>query len=453
MTVLDVLNAPWAILPNRLEEIQAIYAARSRGEELDIAAIEARIGRPLGVDQQQNYEVRNGAALIPLHGVLAPRMNLMTNMSGGTSTELFARDVQTAAADPTVKAIILLADTPGGTVAGTQAAAAAVMAVRGVKPVATMVQGLMASAGVWIGSAAGIVALDSGTAQVGSIGVVATHVDVSQREQAMGVKTTEIVAGKFKRAASQYGPLTEIGQKVIQEQVDYLYSLFVSDVAGNRGVSVEQVLSNMADGRMFIGQQAINAGLADQISSLDMLITQLTATPSASPIRRTAPSLQSPAQFAMDENQPTTQTAAEWLAANPEMAASLRAEGAESERQRIADVRSRSMPGHEALIDRLAADGKTTGVEAGDAVLTAEKTALANKVQARQSDGAPNVPYAPAPDGAREAKPEHSFEFSGALGPGANEDAIHAKALAYQTEHPEANYQDAIRAITTKGGN
>ena len=52
MTVLDVLNAPWAILPNRLEEIQAIYAARSRGEELDIAAIEARIGRPLGADQQ-----------------------------------------------------------------------------------------------------------------------------------------------------------------------------------------------------------------------------------------------------------------------------------------------------------------------------------------------------------------------------------------------------------------
>jgi len=146
MTVLDVLNAPWAILPNRLEEIQAIYAARSRGEELDIAAIEARIGRPLGADRQQGYEVRNGAALIPLHGVLAQRMNLMTNMSGGTSTELFARDVQTAAADPTVKAIILLADTPGGTVAGTQAAAAAVSAVRGVKPIATIVQDLMARA-------------------------------------------------------------------------------------------------------------------------------------------------------------------------------------------------------------------------------------------------------------------------------------------------------------------
>ena len=410
MTVLDVLNAPWAILPNRLEEIQAIYAARSRGEELDIAAIEARIGRPLGADQQQGYEVRNGAALIPLHGVLAQRMNLMTNMSGGTSTELFARDVQTAAADPTVKAIILLADTPGGTVAGTQSAAAAVRAARGTKPMATMVQDLMASAGVWIGSATGLVVLASGTAQVGSIGVVATHQDISQREQALGVKTTEIVAGKFKRAASQYGPLTETGEQMIQDQVDYLYSLFVNDQAVDRGVSVDKVLSDMADGRMFIGQQAIDAGLADQISSLDMLIAQLTATPGASTGGRSAPSTQPPARFAMDENQPTPQTTAEWLAANPEVVASLRAEGAAAERQRIADVRARSLPGHEALIERLAADGRTSGLEAADAVLAAEKANLANRAAVRIVDAAPSVSYAPAPEALSEAKTPERIE-------------------------------------------
>jgi signal peptide peptidase SppA len=328
-----------------------------------------------------------------------------------------------------------------------------VRAVRGVKPIATLVQDLMASAGVWIGSATGLVVLASETAQVGSIGVVATHVDVSQREQAQGVKTTEIVAGRFKRAASQHGPLTEIGQKMIQDQVDYLYSLFVNDQAADRGVSVERVLHDMADGRMFIGQQAIDAGLADQISSLDMLIAQLTATPSASTGGRSAPSTQPPARFAMDENQPTPQTTAEWLAANPEVVASLRAEGAAAERQRIADVRARSLPGHEALIERLAADGKTTGVEAGDAVLAAEKAGLASVAQARQSDGAPNVPYAPAPDGSHEVKPGKAFAFSGVLGPGADEEAIHASALAYQVEHPGASYQDAIRAITTQGGN
>jgi signal peptide peptidase SppA len=282
--------------------------------------------------------------------------------------------------------------------------------VRGVKPIATMVQGLMASAGVWIGSATDLTVLDSGTAQVGSIGVVATHVDVSQREEALGIKTTEIVAGRFKRAASQYGPLTETGQKVIQDQVDYLYSLFVTDVAANRGVSVERVLDDMADGRMFIGQQAIDAGLADQISSLDMLIAQLTATPGASTGGRSAPSTQPPARFAMDENQPTPQTTAEWLAANPEVVASLRAEGAAAERQRIADVRARSLPGHEALIERLAADGRTSGLEAADAVLAAEKANLANRAAVRMVDAAPSVSYAPAPEALSEAKTPERIE-------------------------------------------
>jgi len=239
----------------------------------------------------------------------------------------------------------------------------------------------------------------------------------------MGVKTTEIVAGKFKRAASQYGPLTETGQKVIQDQVNYLYSLFVNDFANYRGASVDRVLSDMADGRMFIGQQAIDAGLADQISSLDMLIAQLTATPGASSGRRSAPVLRSPAQSAMDENQPTTQTTAEWLAANPEVVASLRAEGAESERQRIAAVRARSLPGHEALIDRLAADGKTTGPEAADAVLAAEKSNLVSQAAVRMVDAAPAIAYAAAPDALSEAKEPQKVE------PTAQEMAGRAKEL------------------------
>ena len=274
MTVADILHAPWAIMPGRLDEIQSIYEARLRGEKPDWAAIEARAGRPM-LNEREDYEIRDGAALIPLRGILGQRMNLMANMSGGTSTEMFARDVRTAAADPLAQSIVILADTPGGTVAGTQAAAAAVTAVRGVKPIATLVQGLMASAGVWVGSAADLVVLDSKTAQVGSIGVVATHRDVSGREAAEGIKTTEIVAGRFKRAASQFGPLSELGQIVLQDQVDYLYALFVADVAQNRGVSEGEVLERMADGRMFIGQQAIDAGLADQVSTLEELIVQL----------------------------------------------------------------------------------------------------------------------------------------------------------------------------------
>lgn len=400
MTVLDVLNSPWAIMPDRLEEIQAIYGARLRGEDADIAAIEARIGRPLN-NEPQGYEVRNGAALVPLRGVLCQRMNLMSNMSGGTSTELFSRDIKQALEDPTVRSIIIMADTPGGSVAGTQSAAEVVRSARGVKPIVTFAEGMMASAGVWIGSAADQVILDSGVTQVGSIGVVATHSDVSKREEAMGVKTTEIVAGKFKRIVSQHGPLTETGRETMQEQVDYLYSLFVADVAANRGVDPEKVLENMADGRMFIGQQAVDAGLADGVASLDALIANLNERAAA--MERNLIS----ASSSTDVSMTSTEQAAQWVAENPEAAAVLRAEGAVNERDRIAAVRSQSMPGHEALIEALAADGHTTGPEAAVAIVAAENVLRKAQAEARAAEAPAPVAFAPDPETeqATEAKP------------------------------------------------
>lgn len=401
MTVLDVINSPWAIMPDRLEEIQAIYGARLRGEDADLAAIEARIGRPLN-NEAQGYEVRDGAALVPLRGVLGQRMNLMSNISGGTSTELFARDVKRALEDPAVRSIIIMADTPGGSVAGTQSAADVVRSVRGKKPIVTFAEGMMASAGVWIGSAADQVILDSGVTQVGSIGVVATHSDVSKREEAMGVKTTEIVAGKYKRAASQYGPLTETGRATMQEQVDYLYSLFVADVAANRGVDPEKVIEDMADGRMFIGQQAVDAGLADGIYSLDVLIANLNDRAAA--MERSLIT----ASSSMDVSMTPSEQAAQWVAENPEAAAVLRAEGAVNERDRIAAVRAQSMPGHEALIEALAADGHTSGPEAAVAVVAAENALRKVQAEARAAEAPAPVAFAPAPEteqAAAESKP------------------------------------------------
>ena len=400
MTVLDILNAPWAITPHRLEQIHGIYAAWARGESVDVAAVEAKVGRPL-VNDPQGYEVRDGAALIPMRGVMAPRMNLMTQVSGGTSTELFVRDVRAALEDPSVRSLVIMADTPGGAVAGTQRAAAAVMAARGIKPIATYVEGLMASAGVWVGTAADVVMMESRTSQAGSVGVVATHVDVSKQEEALGVKTTEIVAGTYKRVASQYGPLTELGRQVLQNEVDYLYGLFVGDVAAQRGVSVEQVLESMADGRMFIGQQAVDAGLVDGIATLEETINILDDR--AASFSRTVITV--PAVASMDSPPMTpTAEAASWAADHPEAAAILRAEGAAAECERVAAVRSMALPGHEALIEQLATDGRTTGPEAAVLVNAAERQRVATAKDSRMADALPPVDFAPAPT-ATEAAP------------------------------------------------
>jgi ClpP class serine protease len=149
------------------------------------------------------------------------------------------------------------------------------MAVRGVKPVAALVEGTMASAASWVGSAAESVRLSSRVDLAGSIGVRMVHRDISQAKAAAGVTDTEIVAGRFKNASSDNGPLSESGREILQGRVDAMYSEFVGDVARQRGRSVEQVLSDMADGRVFVGQQALDAGLADGFASLDDLVAEM----------------------------------------------------------------------------------------------------------------------------------------------------------------------------------
>jgi hypothetical protein len=116
----------------------------------------------------------------------------------------------------------------------------------------------------------------------------------------------------------------------------------------------------------------------------------------------------------MDSPQTPIEQAQEWASANPEAAAVLRAEGAISERDRIAAVRAQAMPGHEALIEQLAADGRTTGPEAAVAVVAAEREIRANQAAVRLTEAPAPVAYAPAPEAQIEAvtpsKPELSAQ-------------------------------------------
>jgi signal peptide peptidase SppA len=159
---------------------------------------------------------------------------------------------------------------------GTQSLADAVFTARSSgKPIATLASGCMCSAAYWIGCAAQAVYIADNTTLVGSIGVVTNHRDISGAEAAQGIKTTEVYAGKYKRIASQYGPLSADGRKSIQDQLDYTYSIFVDAVAKYRNVSSQTVVSQMADGKTFIGRQSIDAGLVDGVSTLDELIARM----------------------------------------------------------------------------------------------------------------------------------------------------------------------------------
>jgi capsid assembly protease len=287
MRLADMLYGVWALLPDKLLEVQAIYEAHVRGDKADIQAIEARLGRPLA-NEQRSYEIANGVAVLGLQGVISPKVNLMSQISGGTSAQLFARNVDAAGEDPNVKSLLIAADTPGGQVLGIPASREAVRRFGARKPVVTHTDGMLASAGIWIGGAANQVFMSDAMCMVGSIGVVYTHTDTSAAEARAGVKKTVITAGKFKRAEGSDGKLSEDGMATLQGRADYVYGIFVGDIAKDYGVSTETVLKHMADGRVFIGQQAIDAGLVDGVSTLDSLIEAMATNPAKFAARRKA---------------------------------------------------------------------------------------------------------------------------------------------------------------------
>lgn len=452
MKIIDVLNAPWAIEPTKLLEIQAIYATHLRGDKIDISAIEKQLGRPLD-NKQRDYEIVDGVAILSMEGVMAKKMNLFSQISGGCSTQILRNNINSALIDSAVHSLIIVADTPGGTVDGTQLLVNDIANANTIKPVVTWANGCIASAGYWAGSASSKIYISDFTTAVGSIGVVCTHVDISEAEKARGVKTTEITAGKYKRIASQYGELSAEGMKSIQDQADYLYEVFVNDVAKNRGVSAEKVLSDMADGRIFMGQQAIDAGLVDGVSTIEALIEQLNQDQSKTPAKV------SQANKANQANQragaahnsinsinlkgTTMQTAEQIASEHPEAAATLRAQGAEQERARIKAVEDQTIAGHEALINTLKFDGVSTGGDAAQAVLAAEKSQRTAQAAALAADAPQPIPQA-------SQSPVAQAVADAQANVGVSKADLDAKAKEYMTNNPEATYVQAYKAVGGK---
>lgn len=403
MRVIDVLTAPWAIMPDKLLEIRSIYDAHTDGKAIDLALIEARLGKPLQ-NAEQGYTVRSGVAVIPVNGVIGKRMNMFSDISGGASTELIARDINAALEDQSVQSILLHIDSPGGSVDGVENLADIIRAAAQIKPVVSFADGTMASAAYWLGSAADAIVASSSTAQIGSIGVVATHRDVSRAEEVAGVKTTEISAGRYKRIASQYGPLTESGQAEIQRQVDGIYTIFVDTVAQNRGVSAEKVLADMADGRVFLARDAQARGMVDYIASLDATISNMASgiwptnsqnrsnddmTTGSTPSKPAAGGQQQPATAV------TAEITIEMLNEKyPQIVTQIMQLGADAERGRIQSCEDAALPGHEKIVNAMKFDGKSTGADIALAIVREEKSLRVQHLKDFHANAPQPLPHA-----------------------------------------------------------
>lgn len=381
MTLHD-LNQLWAIRPEAGEELARMFdqfAHTATPEQ--VAAYMARRAVDRGPEPLA-YDVQgDGVAVFQIDGSLSkrPQFSYWGNEQVGMTYGQILSGVQSAQNDPAVRALLLAWDSPGGTVDGAQEASDGLFAMRDGKPMESVAVGQMTSAAEMVGSAAGPVWASSDTTDMGSIGVLAMHRDFSAMEEKFGIKTTLLTAGKYKGVG--WGPLKAEDKAIIQEGLDHSYQIFKQTVARNRGISMDAV-ERMAEGRVFKGQKAVQVGLASGIATVQSRVAALSKRP-VMVTNRTA--FKAVAEQTTTTKQERRMTKEDLLAQYPELAASFREDGraegftagAEAERGRIKAVLEQKTPGHEAIVDAMAWDGKSTAGEAAVAVLAAQKAKTA----------------------------------------------------------------------------
>lgn len=207
-----------------------------------------------------------GIAVIPIHGTLVRRAIGLDAASGLTSYTRIAADLDAALAAPEVAGILLDIDSPGGEAGGVFELGARIREASARKPVWAHAGDSAFSAGYALACAAQRVTLST-TGGVGSIGVIALHIDQSVRNAQNGLSVTALYAGAHKNDATPHAPLTPQATDALQSEIDRLYALFVAHVAAMRGLDANAVRATEA--ALFFGDDARAAGLADGVASLD----------------------------------------------------------------------------------------------------------------------------------------------------------------------------------------
>lgn len=377
-----IISHHWALTETYL---QAMFEIAGREEGPALEMLRAQNDKPLGVTR--TVALRGSTAIVPVVGPLFRRANMMTQLSGATSLEMLAKEFGAAVNDPNVNHVVLHIDSPGGEANGTSEFASQVRDATKIKPITAYVGGTAASGGYWIAAASSRIVVND-TAHLGSIGVLGSA-------SAPDAKTIQIVSSQspYKRI----DPTTESGRARLQMQVDKLAGVFVSQIATYRGVTEAKVLEDFGKGDVLLGADAVAAGMADEVSTLERLLESSATSGSRSMFNVAHSAMEMSMTGASAQgggaNAPTPviTTVAGLIAAFPDLCAQIQAQassaGATAERTRILDVEAQSLPGHEALIQTLKADGKTTGPEAAVRIIQADRAAGSATLNALKKDG------------------------------------------------------------------
>jgi signal peptide peptidase SppA len=269
-------SQPWAMMPDAIAAYSAVLVSIAQGER-----------PPPIVYNGQTTDDRNAAsaaarstssvsggqiAVIPINGTIVPRMSQLDMCEEGTSTALIRSALADANANPQVAQILMPINSPGGSVYDVPELAAEIAS--NPKPVVAFAQTLAASAGYWLGCAAGEM-YAAPSAEVGSIGVWTAHQNVSEMLKARGIDITLITAGKYKVEGNPFGALPEDAKAFMQSRINDYYSMFTKAVAKSRKVGIDAVRDGMGQGRVLGAAGAAAENMIDGVMTLDQVIAKM----------------------------------------------------------------------------------------------------------------------------------------------------------------------------------
>lgn len=215
----------------------------------------------------------NRVCILPLYGVTGPAAPYWM----GTSTERLAMQLLSAVDNPDVDEIVLRVNSPGGQAVGSRELADLVFRLKERKPItAWAVNGLMCSAAYFVASAATKV-YATASSEVGSIGVMWAHMDVSGWEKELGVKVSVLSIPDDKRIGNMHEPLTgDAKDKLMSTFLQPYYDQFVGTVARNRRISADEVVQKFGGGLTMLAAEAVGAGMIDGVRDWNEYLSTLT---------------------------------------------------------------------------------------------------------------------------------------------------------------------------------
>lgn len=258
--LLKIFSEKWAIMPTEIENICSSDFGDPAWKES---------GEP---NHNNNVDIRDGIAILHIDGTLTYRSNIWKAIFGVDTYDSISNAFNDIVGNDDVKGIILSIDSPGGMLSGVSDVAERIFKARGTKECGIVAHsaGHVCSAAYWIASACESVVLSS-VGEAGSIGVQCV---VKNDSPADGKQATTILRSNLS-PNKNLDPNTPAGRTALEKNIDAAAKVFLETVAAYRGTTYEDVLENYGQGATFIGQDAVDAGLADGIESLDSLVEKM----------------------------------------------------------------------------------------------------------------------------------------------------------------------------------